>query len=102
AELLQELGDHFVAKSAGGPLEKRERLRIRAGECVELLRELGERRVPGDRLELLAAARSRPRERRGDAIGVIGQLNRGLPAGAQLSLADWMRGVAFELLREPH
>ena len=41
-------------------------------------------------------------ERRLDAVGMIGDLQRGLSAGTELALIDGVRGIAFDLFREAH
>ena len=103
AEAPQELRDELGAKALSGPREERERLLIVSrGQRVELRDELGDRLVPRDFLELAGPARAGPLQRMREAIGVIRDLNRRLPARAQPALADRMRRVAFELLGDAH
>src|SRR6185436_8975381 len=78
------------------------RLIVRGRQLIQLAGQLLDRLVPRDVLELAAAALAGALARLADAIGVIGDLNRGLPARAELALADRIFRVAFELLREPH
>ena len=69
---------------------------------VEAIDELLQGLVPRDLCELAAAAIPFPSHRRDDAIRVVRHLDGRLAADAQLSLAERMLRIAFELLDEPH
>src|SRR5262249_46421104 len=73
-----------------------------AFERIELRDELRERLIPRDHRERAVASRSAAFQRLRDAIGVIRDLNRGLPSGAETAFIDRMGAVAFELLGNPH
>ncbi len=86
---------------APGRVERSEPLRPEPAS-VELCDQLGDRCVPRDGLIVAAAASAAPLERLNQPIGVIRDLDRRLAARTQRALADRMRRVAFELLREAH
>src|SRR5262245_55232084 len=71
-------------------------------EIVELPDELLQGIVPRDCGELTGAPTAGSFQRLPDAIRMIGDLNRRLAARAQLALVDWMRRIAFQLLRQTH
>src|SRR5207253_4286619 len=62
--------------------------------------QLRDRLVPTDRLELTGAARAFALQRLRDAIGVIRDLDRRLPARAQSAAADGILRQPFDLLRD--
>ncbi len=99
----EELGDERAAMALPRPRQERERvLGAVGGQLVELRQELRDRIVPGNRLELPGAARAGALQRLAEPIGMVGDLDARLAARAQAALADWMRGVPFQLLRHRH
>ena len=103
AEPFQQLRREREPAAAPRAREERERLLIVSrGQRVELPRELRDRLVPRDVPELAGAARAGPLHRVREAIGVIRDLNRRLPARAQAALADRILREPFELLGYAH
>src|SRR5262249_40239143 len=64
--------------------------------------QFADRIIPAHRLEVAGAAIAGALHRLDHPIGVIGDLNRRLPARAQAALADRILGQAFEFLRDAH
>jgi len=98
-ELRRELLEQPRAVRAARTREDGQRALV-AVERIELADQLGDRGVPGDRLELPVAPRSRSFQRLRDAIRMIRQLDRRLPARAERPLVDRVRRESFELLRD--
>ena len=102
-EPLEECRDQLGSAGAEPAGQNRQRSRIAgSNQRVDLCEQLGDRLVPGDLLILSAAARPRALHRRRQPIGMVGDLQRRLPARAEFPAADRVFGVAFELLDQPH
>ena len=103
AETAQEPAHDFMPDARPPRGHEGERaLLSRRGERVEPRDELGRRSVPADRFELTAASWTDALHRSTDSIGVIGDLNRGLPARTKAAAIERVRRIAFELLRHVH
>ena len=68
----------------------------------EMRGQLGERRVPGNFLEIAGAARATELERIRQAIRVVEDLETGLASRAELAAVNRMLGIALELFRQAH
>src|SRR5277367_5541854 len=64
--------------------------------------KLFDRFVPSNFFPLAGAAGAGALERSLDAVGMIGDLQCGVAARAELALTDRMRGISFDLFRQAH
>src|SRR5262249_7560369 len=88
------------SETSAAPRARHQRQRFliaRGGQRIELAHQLADRFVPAHRLEVADAASAVALERLRHAIGVVGDLDRRLPARAQRALADRILREALEL-----
>lgn len=103
AEALQPLREEIKPPASTRFGEQRQRgLIIGRDEGIKLSDQFLDRLVPRDVGELSTATLARALARVREAVRMIGHLDRGLAARAQLALADRILGIAFELLGQAH
>ena len=92
---------HGEEALVAGVAERQDRLgAVGVDHVVQARRDLGERVVPRDPLELAAALRPGAPERVQDAVGAVDAVEEAVDLGAQLALAVRVVGVAAELDRD--